>query len=235
MTTTAILLAGGLGTRLRSVVADLPKPMAPVCNKPFLHYVFAQLQQAGITHVVLSVGYKWETISAYFGNKYDNITIDYCIETEPLGTGGAIKAALHYCNTNNVAVLNGDSIFNFDLKSFLASTAQAPVLMAVRAIDNASRYGTISINTENTITQFIEKTGLEQAGIINTGIYLINKNHFFNNCPVQDKFSIEQDYFAHIVTHNQIQGVLGNGYFIDIGIPEDFARAQTEFQNLTVS
>ena len=89
MNTTAIVLAGGLGTRLRSVVTDLPKPMAPVCNKPFLHYILAQLQHAGITHVVLSVGYKWETIQNHFGNAFGNITLDYCVEEEPLGTGGA--------------------------------------------------------------------------------------------------------------------------------------------------
>jgi D-glycero-alpha-D-manno-heptose 1-phosphate guanylyltransferase len=233
MNTTAIVLAGGLGTRLRSVVTNLPKPMAPVCNKPFLHYILAQLQHAGITHVVLSVGYKWETIQHHFGNAFENIKLDYCVEEEPLGTGGAIKAAMQLCTTHNVVVVNGDSIFNFDLKQFINYHTTAPVLMAARVIDNAARYGTLTIDANNRVSNFVEKTNLVQQGTINTGIYLINKASFLNDCPAQNKFSIEQDYFAHIVQHQQIQAYTSQGYFIDIGIPEDYTRAQHEFNTLT--
>lgn len=232
MNTTAIVLAGGLGTRLRTVVANLPKPMASVNDKPFLYYVLTQLQQAGITHVVLSVGYKWESIRDYFGKKFNDIKIDYCVEEEPLGTGGAIKAAMQLCNTANVVVLNGDSIFNFDLQQFINQQLTTPVLMAIRVVDNAARYGTVSVDAKGSVTNFVEKTGLIQQGTINTGIYLINKQLFLDNCPTENKFSIEQDYFQHIVQHQQIQGYMAQGYFIDIGIPEDYARAQHELHTL---
>jgi D-glycero-alpha-D-manno-heptose 1-phosphate guanylyltransferase len=233
MTTTAIILAGGLGTRLRSIVAHLPKPMANVAGKPFLHYVLTQLQHAGITHVILSVGYKWETIRDYFGDAFENITLNYCVEEVPLGTGGAIKAAMQLCTSEKVLVLNGDSIFNFELKQFVNYNTTAPVLMAARIIDDASRYGTLTIDAKNVVTNFIEKTNLAQQGTINTGIYLIHKTSFLNDCPTQNKFSIEQDYFAHIVQRQKIQAYTAQGYFIDIGIPEDYTRAQYEFNTLT--
>ena len=228
MNTTAIVLAGGLGTRLRTVVTDVPKPMALVNGKPFLYYVLTQLHQAGITHVVLSVGYKWETIRNYFGQEFNRIKIEYCVEEAPLGTGGAIKAAMQLCTTANIVVLNGDSIFNFNLQQFINKPLTTPVAMAIRVVNDAARYGTVSVDAKGSITHFVEKTGLIQQGTINTGIYLINKQQFLDNCPSENKFSIEQDYFQHIVQHQHIQGYMAQGYFIDIGIPEDYARAQHE-------
>lgn len=228
----AIILAGGFGTRLQSVVADRPKPMALVCGKSFLHYIFQYLKHYKIQKVILSVGHKAEIIQEYFGDKYDNITIDYAIEKEPMGTGGGIRMAMEKCNDKEVLVLNGDSFFNIDLIAFynFYINQQSDVSLAVRHIEDASRYGTIQLNDFKKINLFTEKTGRAMSGIISAGIYIINRKLYLNHTPINKNFSIEKEFFEPNVNVYHLHAYLSEGYFIDIGIPEDYAKAQEDFR-----
>lgn len=227
----AIILAGGFGTRLQSVVADRPKPMALVCDKPFLHYLFQYLKHYKIQKVILSVGHKAEMIQEYFGEKYDEIIIDYAVEKEPMGTGGGIRMAMEKCNEKEVLVLNGDSFFDINLISFynFYINQQSDVALAVRHIEDSSRYGTIQLNDSNRINLFTEKTGKAIPGIISAGIYIINRKLYLNHTSINKNFSIEKDFFEPNVNFYNLHAYLSEGYFIDIGIPEDYAKAQQDF------
>lgn len=227
----AIILAGGLGTRLQSEVKDLPKPMAPVAGKPFLEYLLAYLKRFGFTRVVISTGYLSEKITTYFGSSYEGMKLLYAKEEKPLGTGGALKFALSLCEEQHVLVLNGDSFFDLDLLEFqLFHLHYSPMFsLAVRKVENAARYGTIEVE-EDEIRAFKEKTGDEQPGIINAGIYYVDNYFFLENCPEQETFSLEKDFFEKNVQNFGFAAYLSEGYFIDIGIPEDYQRAQNEFK-----
>jgi D-glycero-alpha-D-manno-heptose 1-phosphate guanylyltransferase len=175
----AIILAGGLGTRLRSVVNDIPKPMAEVCGKPFLSYILDFLIKYGIKRVILSVGYKWEAIREFFGEQYKSINLVYAIEYEPLGTGGAIKNALKYVRDTEVFILNGDTLFNIDLSVFysLHKNKNSNLSIALKKMNFTERYGSVKIDENNRIIDFSEKAQKFNI-LINGGIYLLNKNFF---------------------------------------------------------
>ena len=235
MLKTAIILAGGFGTRLKSVVRDVPKPMAPVNGKPFLHYQLLYLKHFGITHVIFSVGYMHEVIENYFGHSYMDMTITYARETETLGTGGGIRLALTLCQDKETLVLNGDSFFDCDISAVYQKhrSTRADCTLALRRVENAGRYGTILFNTENRITAFIEKTQQPDAGTINAGVYILHKNTYLSHVPAQGAFSIEKDFFEKKLTHLHFTGIEFNAYFIDIGLPEDYAQAQDDFKRFT--
>ncbi|HWY37446.1 MAG TPA: nucleotidyltransferase family protein [Bacteroidia bacterium] len=223
----AIILAGGFGTRLKEVVADVPKPMAPVCNKPFLDYLLKYLAHYGIEKITLSVGHMAEKIISHYGDKYT-----YSVEKDPLGTGGGIRLAMEKCQSKNVLVLNGDSFFDINLNSFYNShcTFHSDCSLALREVPNAARYGTIKPGSMNAIKAFREKTGIEREGIINAGVYLLNREIFLQKTPPEKNFSIEKDFFETRLNELNIFGFIHNGYFIDIGIPEDFTKAQHDFK-----
>jgi D-glycero-alpha-D-manno-heptose 1-phosphate guanylyltransferase len=227
----ALILAGGLGTRLQSVVSDLPKPMAQVAGKPFVEYILQYLKEFGVERVVFSIGYKAEVFQKYFGKNYQGIELEYVIENEPLGTGGALKLALEHCLHNDVLVLNGDTFFNIELDDLwiFHQLHQADFTMALREVENASRYGTVQLNENGKITAFIEKTGKEEEGVINAGIYILNKT-VFKKYPLPEKFSLEKDFFEKHLTELGLYGCICEGYFIDIGIPEDYKKAQDDFK-----
>ncbi len=227
--TPVLLLAGGLGTRLKEVVTDLPKPMAPVNGKPFLHYVFEYLYKQGITKTVLAVGYKHEIIKKYFGNYYLNIAIQYSVEEEPLGTGGAIKQAFNYVD-EQAFVINGDTFFDVDLKELnaLHQLKNADLTMALKYLENFDRYGTVQVNSDGRVLQFEEKK-LMQQGFINGGIYLMKKS-VFSNTGTELKFSFEKDVLEKYVGELKYFGKPFDNYFIDIGIPADYAQAQIDFK-----
>ncbi len=229
---TAIILAGGFGTRLQELISDLPKPMAPVNNRPFLTYLLDFLESYGITDVVICTGYLAQKISAYYGNSYKNISLRYSHEDSPLGTGGAIKQALGLCSDETVFVLNGDSFFDIDLQKFykLHLPTDAVVSIALRRVDDSSRYGSIETDKENRITRFTEKTAGAHPGSISAGIYLINTRPFLQHAPAQPAFSIEKDFFEKQLKKLTFKGYLFEGYFIDIGIPSDYKRAQHELR-----
>jgi D-glycero-alpha-D-manno-heptose 1-phosphate guanylyltransferase len=231
----AVILAGGFGTRLQSVVSDVPKPMAPVNNEPFLNYIFDYLKFYGIEHVVLSTGYLAEKISEYYKHEYKGVTISYTKEENPLGTGGGIRLALDKCRTHEVLVLNGDSFFDIDINAHYKNhvSRQADGTLALRRVDNAARYGTIVLGDENVINTFKEKDNIEQAGLINGGVYILNRELYLNRTERNSSFSIEKDFFEKRIKELTILGFEYDGYFIDIGIPEDYKKAQDDFKRFT--
>ncbi|BCG64596.1 MAG: D-glycero-alpha-D-manno-heptose 1-phosphate guanylyltransferase [Methyloprofundus sp.] len=223
----AIVLAGGFGTRLQSVVSDVPKPMAEVQGKPFLEHILLYLQTNGITRVILSVGYKHEVIKDYFNDSFAGMTLDYVVEDEPLGTGGAILKAWPSLKTDHVFVINGDTFFNVDLKSLFASHIKhhSDLTLSLKPMQEFDRYGSVAIDADSKVIDFKEKEFVAK-GNINGGIYLLNKN-IFAPFKLAQQFSFEEFMQENISTLN-IYADIFDHYFIDIGIPEDYQRAQTE-------
>lgn len=238
MITEAIILAGGKGTRLQSVVSDVPKPLAQVAGKPFLDYLLDQLISFGITRIVISVGYKAEKIINHFGSSYKGVEIFYALEDYPLGTGGGLRLALTYCVSEDILAINGDTYFgiSFQKLDFFKDYYGASFIMALRKINNNGRFGGVEITETNTIVSFLPKQKQGEC-LINAGVYLLNKSYYLNN--TQSKaFSIEEDFFAQLLNNNIFKGIECNGYFIDIGIPDDYQKANKEYlkfnQNPTV-
>ena len=221
----AIILAGGLGTRLRSVVSDVPKPMAMINDKPFLYYLLNTLNNQGFNKVILAVGYKKEVIEDYFKNQFKNIKIVYSVEDQPLGTGGAIKKALDYVDESYAYIFNGDTFFDIDFSKFKTSK---DIAIACKYLENFDRYGKVEI-TDGIITSFYEKQS-NQSGYINGGVYCIKKD-IFKNYNFSEKFSFEKDFLEPYITKLSIEAYCSNSYFIDIGIPEDYYKAQEDFKN----
>lgn len=223
----AIVLAGGLGTRLQGVVNDLPKPMAPIGTRPFLAYLLDYLKKYEIKKVVLAVGYKFESIQNYFGQEYQSIELVYAIEKEPLGTGGGIANALNFTEQNEVFLLNGDSFFNVDLNRLLHHHRQtkADLTLSLKAMQHFDRYGTVKMD-KTRITEFAEKMPVEH-GFINGGVYILNRK-LIEQPHLPKKFSFEKEVMESGVRQFNLQGYLSDGYFIDIGIPEDYRRAMHE-------
>jgi D-glycero-alpha-D-manno-heptose 1-phosphate guanylyltransferase len=232
MITTAIILAGGFGTRLQSVVSDLPKPMAPINGEPFLNYQLNYLKQYGIKNVILSVGYLSDKIKDFYGSNFNGLQIDYVAEESPLGTGGGIRLALEKCHDDLALVLNGDSFFDVDLTKFynLHIEKRSQISLALRKVKDAARYGTIETNKEYKIISFKEKSGVSSEGTINGGVYILDKTIFLRSTPPLSNFSIEKDFFEKQLTLFTINGFEFEGYFIDIGIPEDYLKAQNDFK-----
>ena len=227
----AIILAGGMGTRLKSVVSDLPKPMAPIDDKPFLEYMLSYLSASQIRHVVLSVGYKHETIKAHFGEKYADMKLTYAVEEEPLGTGGAIRFALNYIEGDHTLLLNGDTFFKInldDLRQFYFAH-DPDIAMSVKLMHDFSRYGTVELN-ESRVTGFISKQPVNM-GYINGGLYMM-KSNLFDRYDLPEKFSFEVDFLEKYVSNLHISAMKSSDYFIDIGIPEDYEKARKELPGL---
>ena len=233
--TEVIVLAGGLGTRLRSVVKDIPKPMADISGRPFLEYVFNYLKPQGIKRIILAVGYRYELIEQYFGTYYKGMQIVYAVENTPLGTGGAIRLALREATTENVGVLNGDTLFTADLQQLHTFHLEknANLSLAVCEMHNFDRYGTIELD-KHYIKAFREKKALEK-GYINAGVYVI-KQSFLEQAHLTEKFSFEKEVLEKYYQTNPEKMlaylVLPTPYFIDIGIPTDYEKAQTELPAL---
>ena len=231
--TEAIILAGGFGTRLKHIVSDVPKPMAPINGIPFLSFLFHKLIVAGIEHVILSTGYLHETIENCYGDAFESLRISYSREEEPLGTGGAILLGMSKAGTDNVLVLNGDTLFEIDFTRLADYHFQKESLLtvALREKNEVSRYGSVVIDDAGKIITFTEKNQVQGKGLINGGIYLINTNLFLKlNLPI--KFSFEKDVMEKFYGQINFYGLAFNAYFIDIGVPEDYARAQREFPQL---
>ncbi|NLK96424.1 MAG: NTP transferase domain-containing protein [Clostridiales bacterium] len=224
----AIVLAGGFGTRLSHIVSDVPKPMAPVCGQPFLKYIFDHLLKNGVNNIILAVGYKAEIIQQYFGNNYNGINITYSCEDTPLGTGGAIKKALKFCKEDNVFIINGDTYFDVDLKKMKSfhSEKDSELSIVVKPMNKFERYGAVVIENDK-IKRFEEKKSTLK-GKINGGIYLINSKMM--NAVDEKSFSFEKVILESGLV--EIYAFESNGYFIDIGIPEDYYRAQIDFEKM---
>ena len=232
MLNTAIILAGGMGTRLKTIISDLPKPMAPIMNVPFLTYQLNYLKYFGIKKVIFSVGYLSEKIIAHYNQSFENISIEYSIEKNPLGTGGGIRMAMSNLNEDLVLILNGDSFFDLNLEQFynLHLEQKAEFSLALRYVNNSERYGNIEFNSTHQITSFIEKNQLNQSGYINAGVYILSKKLYLQNTKPDINFSIEKDFFEKQLNQLIIKGFEFKDYFIDIGIPEDYLKAQDDFK-----
>lgn len=234
----AIILAGGMGTRLAARLDGVPKPMAPVAGRPFLEILLSQLGRAGCTRAILSVGHLHQIIENHFGAGFRGITIDYAIEHTPLGTGGAIRAALSQTREKSTLVLNGDTFLDADYAAMLRHHQQqtSPLTIAITRCANAARYGGVAVSGPGeTMRETMRVTGFEEkgradAGWINAGAYAFN-----NNFPwpprLQERFSFETDLLAPEIATLAPAAYPVDGFFLDIGVPEDLDRAQTELAN----
>ncbi len=222
----AIVLAGGLGTRLQSVISDVPKPMAPIGDKPFLEYILKYLKKNSISKVILSVGYKWEIIQEYFGNNFDGIELVYSVEDAPLGTGGAIKKAMSKVTNDKVYIINGDTFFNVNLNK-LELVNNSKLVLSLKNMQDFDRYGCVESNENNLVTKFTEKS-YRKVGNINGGIYLASKD-IFDDFDLETVFSFEE-FMEHNLEKLNISSMVFDNYFIDIGIPQDYEKAQKEIK-----
>ena len=228
MTEEAIILAGGLGTRLKSVISDIPKPMAPIHGKPFLEYLLSYLVQFKIRKVVLSVGYKYQNISDYFGYNYKGMELLYAIEDKPLGTGGGIRNAVDHINNDHFFLLNGDTFYEVDLNNLhdLHIEEKANISLSLLPMEKFSRYGSVKVNGTK-ITEFMPKKFTEK-GLINGGVYVVNRS-VFQDYSSGKKFSFEADLLQVMCKKLNLHGYISKTPFIDIGIPEDYKRALKYF------
>jgi D-glycero-alpha-D-manno-heptose 1-phosphate guanylyltransferase len=223
-----IVLAGGLGTRLKSAVPDLPKCMAPVAGRPFLFHVINFLRSEGVTKFIFSLGHLHEVIEEYLAGHFPTLNYLCTVEETPLGTGGAIQLACTKATGNDVVVVNGDTLFKSDLHSaaIFHSQNMAESTLLLKPMSNFDRYGVVEINKENLVSHFREKQ-LYASGNINAGTYLLNVSKFLEE-ELPSKFSFEKDYLEKYFNQRRIYGLVQDKYFIDIGIPDDYNRAQKE-------
>jgi D-glycero-alpha-D-manno-heptose 1-phosphate guanylyltransferase len=222
----AVVLAGGFGTRLRAVVADVPKPMAPVAGRPFLEILLGSLARQGLRRVVLSLGYKAELIEGHFGSRFGPLDLVYEIESQPLGTGGALRRALARCHGEAALVVNGDTYLDLDIAAVRAAwDRQRQALIVGLEVPDTRRYGRLRLE-QGQVRGFEEK-GSTGPGVINTGHYLL-PTRLFERCVLADPFSFETDFLAPEVDHLHFAVFMTQGSFIDIGVPEDYERAQTQ-------
>lgn len=226
--TEAIILAGGLGTRLRSVVPGLPKCMAPVNGIPFIAYVIHYLQEQGIKKFVFALGYKSEAFGFFLRNTLSSADYLLSVENEPLGTGGAIRLACRKVMNENIVVANGDTLFRVDIPalSVFHHKQKADCTIALKPMKAFSRYGAISLNKDFSVKSFEEKQYCA-GGYINGGVYALHVPAFLDK-QFPDKFSFEQEYLERFCKYGKIFGIAEDAYFIDIGIPEDYKRAAAE-------
>jgi len=229
MTYCAAILAGGLGTRLRSVVHDRPKVMAMVAGRPFITYLLDELAEASITRVVLCTGYLANILSDELGVEYRGMELLYSEEPSPLGTGGALRHASELFSGDTLLVLNGDSYCQCRLDKFMAGFALngAPAGMVLAQVDDVSRFGAVLIRGDSRIGSFVEKGGQSGPGWINAGIYLLPLQRIRHMTPGR-QISLEREIFPALIAEG-LYGYQTDGPFIDIGIPAEYQRAQSFF------
>ena len=216
-----IILAGGMGKRLREVIKAVPKPMAPVGGRPFLEFLILQLLKYSIKDIVLSIGYKAESVRSYFGNgKRWGADIIYSEENEPLGTGGAIRKASELIKDDEFIAMNGDSFLDMDFNRLISChrEKEAFATIGLAYVDNTGRYGRVETGEKGEITGFTEK-GFNGPGYINGGVYLFSRK-VMHNVP-EGNVSLEEDVFPLLLGHG-LYGMDVKGFFKDIGIPEDY-------------
>jgi D-glycero-alpha-D-manno-heptose 1-phosphate guanylyltransferase len=223
----AVILAGGFGTRLRQVVSDVPKPMAPVCGRPFLQILLESLAEQRFDHVVLSLGFMAHKVRDYFGSNFDGLRLDYAVEDVPLGTGGALRLALTRCDTDHVHVLNGDTFVGLDFLSLERRWAELrSLVMVALLVDDTYRFGRLEIKGDRSVA-FLGK-GVTGPGPINAGCYVLPTDTLIS-FPLKRRFSLETDFLAPLAARRGINVFFSSGGFVDIGVPDDYARAQTMF------
>lgn len=226
----AVVLAGGLGTRLRPAVSDLPKGLAPVAGRPFLEWQLAALRARGVRRAVMALGYRAEMIRDRLGSACEGVELDYSLETEPLGTGGALRQALARCREPRVLALNGDTFLAFNAAA--ASAALVPpraAVMVLARVEDASRYGSVDRDAAGGVRAFTEK-GAGGPGWINGGVYVLDRAAVEPFWPAEPAFSLERAVLPALAAAGRLAAVEADGRFLDIGTPADYARAQDWFQ-----
>lgn len=222
----ALILAGGLGTRLRGVINDKPKPMVPVAGRPFLEYLILQLRRQDFTDIVLCIGYLGKQVREYFGDGSSwGVKISYSEENEPLGTGGAVKLAKRLIRGEQFLAMNGDSFLDIEFKQLIDYHLKKRALatIALAEVEDATRYGTVEINDQGEIQSFVEKGQSSKSKLINGGIYVFSRK-VFDYIP-EGKVSLEKEVFPNLIGKG-FYGLPVKGFFIDIGMPEDYKRLQ---------
>ncbi|MGG9962340.1 nucleotidyltransferase family protein [Ferruginibacter sp. SUN106] len=227
----AIILAGGPGTRLQTVVSDVPKCLAPVNGIPFINFIIAYLKNEGVTRFIFSLGYKSEIVTDYLDVHFNELEKVYVIEKEQLGTGGAVKKACEAVTAQDVVIVNGDTIFNISLPDLLQAhhSKNAACTIALNHMYDFERYGTAEFNKDGIITAFHEKK-ICSKGYINGGIYILNVSEFLKK-DLPEKFSFEKDYLEKYVAEQTFIGVVFYSYFTDIGVPEDYEAFQKKYSD----
>jgi D-glycero-alpha-D-manno-heptose 1-phosphate guanylyltransferase len=222
----AVLLVGGLGTRLRALVPNRPKPLARIGDTSFLALLLEQLRRENVRDVVLCTGYMAEQVEAEFGDGTRvGMNIVYSRETEPLGTAGALRLAQSHVAAETFIVMNGDSFVEVDftrLRTFHQNKGGIATMVLSR-VDNASRYGTVEIDDLHHVRNFAEKTGRDGPGLINAGVYICEPT-LFQYLP-EYSGSLERDVFPRLIGRG-LFGLEQSGLFIDIGTPDDYLAAQ---------
>ncbi len=216
-----LILAGGLGTRLRSAVSDRPKVMADVGGRPFITYLLDQLSRAGFRAATLLTGYMGEMVETQLGLVYQDIQLGYSMEQSPLGTGGAIRSAARVIACEKLLVLNGDTFFEMNYRQLVQEAPHGSDLMACRRVADVARYGAVQLDPSGRVMALSEK-GAEGSGLINGGIYLLHRETIA--AWPKSVFSIETDYFPQRLSAEKLYGIACEGAFIDIGIPDDLRR-----------
>ena len=224
---TAVILAGGLGMRLRSVVSDCPKPLADVNGRPFITYLLDQLADAGLKRIVLCTGYMGEKVEEVLGRRWRSAQLIYSQEQAPLGTGGALRLACSHIQSETVLVMNGDSYCKADLDAFWRQHQQHPqdCTILLTQMQDVQRFGQVKLNPTNQIIQFEEKGKTSDHGLISAGIYLLKLSEI-KSIPEDYLASLETDLFTNLITRRKLHGFLNQGKFIDIGLPESYEEAQ---------
>lgn len=226
----AIILAGGLGTRLRPVISDLPKPLAPVAGRPFLAWMLDAYARRGFRRVILATGYLGEQIEDAIGHAWEGLEVLYSREPEPLGTGGALKLAAGLAEGDWVHVGNGDTYLDFEPVELeaIATMTQAAVVVALAAVDDVARYGAVEVD-ERRIVRFREKGG-QGPGLINAGSYLLQRS-LLEDARLAAPFSFEVGILVPMTQAGRVAYMDRTEHFIDIGVPADYARAETVFSD----
>lgn len=228
--TEAIILAGGFGTRLKETVPDLPKSLASVAGRAMLSYIIDDLRLQGVRRFIFSLGYKAEQVIQYLEDEYPTLDHEVVIEDEPLGTGGAVLLAIQKTKTGSVLVVNGDTLFKINIHALgdIFNQYKADCVIALKPLKNFDRYGAVEIDN-NRIIAFREKQFMTE-GYINGGIYLLDKEAFLQR-DLPMKFSFEKEYLEKFAPEGNFYGSVQDGYFVDIGVPEDYHRAGEDLKS----
>ncbi len=235
-TVTAAILAGGLGTRLRPAVGDVPKVLARVNGRPFVTFLLERLVQAGVTHAVLLTGYQAAQVQETLGDSYDGMKLVYSVETTPLGTGGALRQALPKLKAESVLLLNGDSFCDVGLSRLLTAHGRrrADVTMALVHVPNTQRFGRVDTIANGKIAHFGEKQGHAGSGWINAGVYVLSRS-LVEGIPRKQAVSLERDLLPVWVQSRRCFGFKTNCRFLDIGTPSSYAKATVFFHGQPVA
>jgi D-glycero-alpha-D-manno-heptose 1-phosphate guanylyltransferase len=223
--TTAAILAGGLGTRLRPAVGDRPKPLARVADRPFIAFLLDQLEAAGVRDAILLTGHRAEQMRDELGERHGSMRLRYSREGEPRGTGGAVRLALPMIDAETLLLLNGDSFCDADLDAFARFHVSGQCSLVLARVEDGERFGQVHADEEGTIHGFAEKGTSRGPAWVNAGVYLLPRS-LVKMIPPDRSVSLEREVFPRLAREGELRGFRQGAAFIDIGTPESYARAE---------